>query len=83
MTLNMTKFVFFMYNLNEFDIIQIGQFWLSSIIEKSITEKCVTAVVIVVFLKFKMAANENALTRSIFELGICSLHKNGVEFDQD
>ena len=30
-----------------------------------------------------MAASENALTRPIFELGICSLHKNGVEFDQD
>ena len=30
-----------------------------------------------------MAANENALTRPIFELGICSLHKNGVEFHQD
>ena len=29
-----------------------------------------------------MAANENALTRPIVELGICSLHKNGVEFDQ-
>ena len=30
-----------------------------------------------------MAANENALTRPIVELGICSLHKNGVEFNQD
>ena len=30
-----------------------------------------------------MAANENALTLPIFELGICSLNKNGVEFDQD
>ena len=30
-----------------------------------------------------MAASENALTRPIFELGICSLHKNGVEFHQD
>ena len=30
-----------------------------------------------------MAANQNALTRPIFELGICSLHKNGVELDQD
>ena len=30
-----------------------------------------------------MAANENALTRLIFEPGTCSLHKNGVEFDQD
>ena len=32
---------------------------------------------------FKMAANENAITRPIFELGILPLHKNGVEFDQD
>ena len=30
-----------------------------------------------------MAANENALTWPIFELGIGSLHKNGVEYDQD
>ena len=30
-----------------------------------------------------MAANENALTRPIFEQGICSLHKNGVEFDHN
>ena len=29
-----------------------------------------------------MAANENALTQPIFELGIYSLHKNGVELYQ-
>ena len=29
-----------------------------------------------------MAANVNTLTRSILELGICSLHENGVEFQQ-
>ena len=29
-----------------------------------------------------MAANENALTRPIFELGLCSLHTNWVEFHQ-
>ena len=32
----------------------------------------------VTWTKSKMAATENALTRPIFELGICSLHKNGV-----
>ena len=36
----------------------------------------------VTWTSFKMAANENALTQSIFELGICSLHENGVEFCQ-
>ena len=30
-----------------------------------------------------MAANENVLTGPLFELGTYSLHKNGVEFDQD
>ena len=30
-----------------------------------------------------MAANENTLTRPIFDLEICSLNKIGVEFDQD
>ena len=29
-----------------------------------------------------MAANENTLTQPIFELGICSLHENGIEFHQ-
>ena len=30
-----------------------------------------------------MATNENTLTRPIFELGMCSLHKNGIEFEFD
>ena len=30
-----------------------------------------------------MAANENALTRPIFELEICSIPKNEVIFDQN
>ena len=30
-----------------------------------------------------LAANENALTQLKFELGICSLHENGVDFCQN
>ena len=27
-----------------------------------------------------MSANKNSLTQPIFDLGLCSLHENGVEF---